>query len=455
MQPQLEKARNSLMSADRRGAASPAVWLALVLVAFSLFRAWNYGITTAAGWDFYQFWAVALAAPEPATGNVYSTEARTRLGRTFYDRAFAPGGSDRQRASAKVRQVLETYSSPFLYTSFRLFSSGDYEADFRSYILTCVLCSAIGIFALCNAFRFSLLTSLMAVAAFLCGYEPLLTDLRVGNVNQLQLLALGLYIWFRSRSGLRYRHVIAGFVLGLGVMFKPNLLFVAGLLTIGWLIRRRYRILVEQYTGAVAASAVAVIVSSAYFRSLRIWFDWLGALKHLPDNITTIEMGNYSLNRLLSDVTGLNPGSFLAVALLGITVFFIWSGRRGRIRGRPRNTDAGDGFLEDALLLGLGCLVYLISGRLVWMHYLVLAIPMALYLLRPRAAEKPGTAPGILPYSLTTVTILLFGLTPFASGTLGAKGLALVLSAGLVVLYGLGIREVARPQDGPGTAENP
>jgi len=44
------------------------------------------------------------------------------------------------------------------------------------------------------------------------------------------------------------------------------------------------------------------------------------------------------------------------------------------------------------VLVGVGCLAYLLAAPLVWVHYHVLTVPLALYLLRPSDDGARGVA---------------------------------------------------------------
>jgi hypothetical protein len=431
------------MGEARPGAINAATVLALVLLIFSFLRTWDYSAVSAAGVDFYQFWAVAQTVARSSGVKIYSEDARVQIGRAFYERAHSQASSDRERAAANYRRVLETYSSPFLYSFFRLFSLGSYETSFRIYLLVCLICSSVGILALCSSFRYPFLTSLLAIAVFMEWFEPLLSDIRVGNVNQLQLGLLGLYVWLQSRAELPRRHLIGGIVLGLGIMFKPNLAFVVGMLSLAWLINGRFRKLLEQYLGIGLASLTAVAVSSIYFRSATVWVDWLASLKSLPDSITAVRMGNYSLNRLIADVAGLEVGTYICMVLVALTAAFLWAGKRnGQPSAQAENLDSARAFEEDSLMVGIGCLIYLIAARLVWLHYMILVIPMALFLLRPREEAFLETTSRSVTYLLAALATLLIGINPLASILREPFVLVILLCIGLIMLFGLGIGEI-------------
>ena len=86
-------------------------------------------------------------------------------------------------------------------------------------------------------------------------FAPALSDVRVGNVNRVQLGWLALYLGLASCRRLGGgRNVVAGLVLGLGVAFKPNLAFPALTLGLGWMVLGRWRKLFLQVAGAAGGA---------------------------------------------------------------------------------------------------------------------------------------------------------------------------------------------------------
>ncbi len=421
-----------------------AILLALVLLIFSFLRTWEYGNFIASGVDFYQFWAVAQTVAESPSTKIYSKEAREQIGRTFYERAQVQTTSERQRVAANYRKVLETYSSPFLYMSFRLFSFKSYETSFRIYTLVCLICSVLSILALCTSFRYPFIASLLAVLVYLEWFEPLLSDIRVGNVSQLQLGMLALYLWMQGRTG-RRRHLIGGMILGLGLMFKPNSIFVVVMLSIAWLINRRFLNLLEEYLGIGLAALGALVASSAYFGTAAIWLDWLDSLKNMPDRITTIQMGNCSFSRLIADVAGLELGPYIGAGLVTLAAIYLW--RSSRKRQTADSTGVKDRaleFEEDALMVGIGCLIYLLAARLVWLHYLILVIPLVLFLLRPRS--DPSRESGLPPTTifLACLALLFIGINPLTVIFTGPFAPVTIACIGLFVTFTLGVGEIRK-----------
>jgi hypothetical protein len=252
---------------------------------------------------------------------------------------------------------------------------------------------------------------------------------------------------------LRRRHLIGGIVLGLGIVFKPNLASVAGVLWLAWVINGQLRKLMEQFLGISLAALAAFGVSSIYFHSAAVWMDWLASLKSLPDSITTIPMGNFSLNRLIADVTGMKAGIYISLLLVALTAAFLWANRQYRRRRSEQamDPDVFRTFEEDSLMVGIGCLIYLIAARLVWLHYMILVVPAVLFLMRPRGEASAETKSSSLTFLLTALAILLIGINPFTSIYRGPLFPVIITCAGLIALFFLGVWEIRQLREaGPG-----
>jgi len=159
----------------------------------------------------------------------------------------------------------------------------------------------------------------------------------------------------------------------------------------------------------MAACLIAFLLSYALLGfGASAWTDWLKALGNIPDEITTVQLGNYSLARFIWDMTRFDISAALAYLLCATAIVFIWRGHRD-VNARA---EVSDEVREDCLMIGTGCVVYLLSSQLVWFHYLVLAIPISLYLLRP-ASETHGT-PKHLPLVcwLTAGAVILISPYP-------------------------------------------
>jgi len=354
---------------------------------FSYARTWR-------GLDYYQFWVVGQAVSRLGDTDVYSEEGRKRIGGQVLDSLPRETISDRLVAAVSRRKVLETYSTPFLYTLAGTLASGRYDADQAGFAVLSLVCGIAGVLGLCRVLRYSPLAASAAVLLLAELFAPYRSDLRVGNVNLIQLGLLSAFLCVRSLSPRRWRDPAAGAILGFAVMFKPNLAHVAAMLALGWLVNRRFGRLASVAAGAAASGVAAFTASVLFFGTWRAWSGWLAAVRSLPDDIVGIAIGNFALARMLGDAVGRRAVPLLAIAVLATAFGSLWAGRRAG-EGTPaaaRDDDPRREALGDLLLVGAGCLAYLLTAPLVWVHYFVLAIPLALALLRPAADAAIGRA---------------------------------------------------------------
>ena len=427
--------------------ARPERALALLLALYALVSAWDFGQRPACI-DYYQFWVVGRAVGAREVQDVYSQAERAQLGQLAYQRALAdaatktPGGAANPAATkrlqaARQRQVLETYSTPWLYTFFGLFSSADYDASQRDFQLASLLGYVLAIVLLARILALPAVATLLWIAALLQWFNPFVDDLISGNVNRLQLLALAVFLFLGARGRFRGRHALAGALLGATLAFKPNLAAAAFVLLLGWTIAGERRRALATLLGIAAGGLAAVLASAAYFGSLAPWTTWLRQLPVLmsPGSPTagSADEGNYSLARLLHDSAGVSIGSLLAALLLAAiaVALFLERKRRGATPSAPDPA-------RDLLLLGSGAALSLLSSELSWQHYFVALVPLAMAVLRPSAPARPGLALaallGLALVSLQNVGRLFDFHAPSTAAAVVSGGTLLLLAIALVEL---------------------
>jgi len=208
--------------------------LACLLLTQLSFERWQAS-TSAANIDFFTLWGVPQARAMSPETDIYTPAGQLEMGAILEREAAAPGTpAPRRMATAVVRELyggrVDATATPFAYAIVGLFSSGQYDQDLRRFIVVSWLAFAAAIVLLCALLRFSPVATVLAFLVFTSSFAPIQAELRVANVNQVQLLGVALLLWFTSRS----QFWRAGFVLGAAIVFKPNLapvlLFLAFLL---------------------------------------------------------------------------------------------------------------------------------------------------------------------------------------------------------------------------------
>jgi hypothetical protein len=305
----------------------------------------------AAGLDFYIYFVAGQLAGRDDVENIYSAEVQARVGEEYFERAQR-SGSELRKYDAGRRRRLDLVSSPFLYSTTR-WVSRDYDRALTQYHVYAMFCFIAGMLLLCRAARVPWAASLFLLAGLLLWYRGFEADLRVGNVNSTQLLLLGIAMAFPR---------VRWLVFGLLIAFKPNLLFVLLLFFIAE--RARWRANVVQ--GAVGG-VIAFVVASISYGSPRVWLQWVSAANafyhRLPARVERNVTPALSLFH--------QYGEWLSYALAAVMLAVV-------LVRMKRGYDA-------PLLAGLGIMIYLLTANVVWLHYMVLVLPLAIALLRWRA----------------------------------------------------------------------
>ena len=262
--------------------------------------------------------------------------------------------------------------------------SGAYEKDLSRFRVASWLCFLGATLILCRLLQFSLVSTLLAVGLFTLSFQPLLADMWVANLNQIQLLSLACFLLFVTLSW----EVLAGLALGIGVMLKPNIVIVAFLSVLVSLADREYRRMTRLLLGMCLAALLSVAISVSYFGQLAMWPDFIQSLPRTLATSAPMENGNIGLAVLLFRTMHWEMSMYILVILMAIVSIVIFKARWDRTEklAAPPSHGADEStrsMHRMFVVVGLGCAVMLMSSRLVWPHYYVLLIPLELYLLRP------------------------------------------------------------------------
>lgn len=368
--------------------------LVLVLAAFAIIGvmgAWHYAKETP-GLDYYVAWVAVDSIENDNKNYVYDPATGYKLPVSYRNKADEAKDAPRLKRIASLKQHMSFTATPFMYWVTARFSVGDYETDLTTWHTLSLLMMVVFFLVAFRLTGYSAATALGLFLPIVFWFVPLYSDLRVGNVNAVQLGMVGLVLWFLGRGEQAKFLFAAGVMVGLVVMFKPNLAPIGLILAGGWLLRGQYSRLVTGVSGMLTGVLAAVLVSSWWIGKTSAWYDWFqmlsGAVGSAPG-----KGGNYSVMRQLTG--GLSPMGqlLLALFLVALALAFFWWGRRrqSRLQEKSGVTAADNQAMEEVMLVAFGCVIALMASALVWIHYYLLTIPLLLVLLRPWAKNDQGS----------------------------------------------------------------
>jgi hypothetical protein len=349
--------------------------LAVASVLYAIAITWKKN-ERAAGLDFYIYFVAGQLAGRADVDNIYSAEVQQRIGEEYYARAEA-GTSELRKYDAKRRRRLDNVSSPFLYSTLR-WVSRDYERALAQDHLLILAAFIAGVLLIARRVGLPWWAALFLLAALIHYYRGFEADLRVGNVNSLQLLMFSVALWSPP--------FLAGLVLGLLLSFKPNLILVVLLLVFSRIATRSYARLRAELAGGLTGGLLAFVIAAVSYGSARVWLQWIVAANQFWHRLPTRMERNVTPALRFFHEHGTWPSYVLAALLLVLACAAIW-------RGRSR---------DDVLIASIGVTIYLLSATVVWLHYMVLALPIAIALMRFR-----GTA------IIALVSLALIAEEPF------------------------------------------
>ncbi len=369
--------------------------LAILAVLYAIAQTWKKN-ERAAGLDFYSYFVAGQLAGRADVDNIYSPEVQERVGEEYFERAQR-SGSELRKYDAQRRRRLDNVSSPFLYTTLR-WVSRDYDRALKQDHLLILAAFIAAVLLIARRVRLSWASAFFLLAGLLLYYRGFEADLRVGNVNSLQLFLLAIALWSPP--------AFAGAILALLLCFKPNLIFVALLLALAH-DRRRLRL---ELLGGIGGALVAIVAGAMSYGSLNVWVQWITAANQFWHRIPTRMERNVTPALALFQEHGAWPSYAIAALLFVSAAWAILvpslrvAGRGGSVatgegtwqdRGTPPHPDPlptamnlrrGEGTDDsDVLIAGVGILIYLMSATVVWLHYMVLVVPIAIALMRWRA----------------------------------------------------------------------
>nr|HPJ71767.1 hypothetical protein [bacterium] len=133
------------------------------------------------------------------------------------------------------------------------------------------------------------------------------------------------------------------------------------------------------FAGAALGGATAVAAAAVAWGGIGCWKRWVEAAAAMPPDIIPPRLGNYAPGWYFSRWAGTDLSIPLALGLFGVAAAAVAAGARRRMRSPEIFSSSWQA------AIALGALVFILSSRLVWIHYYLLAVPAALILTSPPA----------------------------------------------------------------------
>ncbi len=403
------------------------------------------------GMDFYQFRWVPFVARNRGMQDFYTRENRMLISeRSMVHVATSKLSSAEYSAAMSNERMYKggmgASGTPFFYSLFGYFRTNNYDEDLKRFRVALLIVSELSILLFCAGLSYSLTRTVAMMALFSYWFKPFAGLLEVANVNHLQIGFICACAVIARMKGRYVGPALAGAVMGLALMFKPNPIFAAALFYLVFLARRDFIGFAAASVTTLMSAGAAFVLSSMYFGGTACWLSWItrtsGALKVGTD-------WNLSLAANIWIWTGVNTEFILLGGLMLLASFLILHPRRAV---RSSGDSGAQAFDRTVMVLGLGLVIPLVAFRVTWEHHYTLAIPMILFALRP-TPDRPNQR---LRYVLAILAVaLLFNLPDFFSMPRdGTTVVLMFISGGLILLY-LGLTELARPAPQINSATNP
>ena len=403
------------------------------------------------GVDFYHFWGVPVARrlAGATLGTPYGQGERYQTALKQYATTV---NQPRLHAAQRFWSAPDFTGSPLLYQAFGLVSD-DYTMSLAVFRALQILAFLGACLLLGFLYRFDRFYLLCFALISLLLYQPLLSDLRVGNLGCLQLAALAAAAGLASAlplvSAPAWRAGLAG-VLFVGLaaltLCKPNVALVSVLLAVHVAARHGAPLFIRAALPAVVATALLVIAPCLYFGSWTVWPEWFRFVYGGNPGmlVRPIASGNYSTPLFVSTWTGASV-SVIAAVLFALLVASLVVVRRPD----PLSRAARPGletlsatfkriFREPHAAVAIGILITTAASPLSWLHYYLLVVIPSLWLLSAHGASRA------VPLLAATSVALSAGIVGMLLWTLGwPNALPVTIALSWVPLWGallLGLR---------------
>lgn len=402
--------------------------VALALAALLAFAAWS-ALPRQLGIDFYQFWGVPVAKEAAATRSTPYVDPAAYA--NVLNAISDASQSARLRGANRYRRNLEPMGTPFLYASFAAFPR-DYDRALELFGMLQYLAAGVAVYLLARLRGVGRWPSAWIALLVELTFAPFLQDVRVGNVNSLQLLVVVALLHVAARRRYSGNALVDGLflgVLGVFVVFKPNTPWIALALGIHyWVVHGHRRFFIGAGLAA-ALGAAALTVGAWYFEDAGAWMKWLDFARGMDGSAIalTLAQGNLSLGMLLAQRSmAYGPMGFGILIAGALSVALLLAASAGGRRGALAMPALRAAFSDPWFAASVGVVFTLATSPLVWPHYLMLALIPIFWLAGAGSRVDAGTVGAVACYVLLSLPLM---------SLMGGAGLYGAIQAGLLVSW--------------------
>ncbi len=405
-----------------------------ILFALAAFAALYTGTFRWPGIDFWHAWAVAGVASKEVVSDVYSHEARVLL----YKATMPPYGpkdsSSREQVAASTSAALDSavlgyrglnvVHTPLLLMLFRVINTGNYERDYQWFMAVSLACFFASVVVLGLLAGFSVPISLVTTAALALTLDAEASELRVGNINNIQLAMVAAFLLLQRRQSL-WADIASGAILALVSALKPNVALLVVAVGLTWMGDRLWRKILNVCVGLAVGALMAVGLPAAVIPSAT-WSSWISAVLELLGSAPPLEQGNFAFSAIISEHVGYD----VSLILLGLGFIILGAVALGPLWSENSNRSGQrESYKRTFFSVSAGAMLLLLSSRLVWIHYMILATPALVLFLRSLMEQ----------HRLSFRSWLCLTMLPMTSGCMAALNIVGVTTSWIAVAMNLSL----------------
>lgn len=416
--------------------------------------AWAFGgaftrISTSPTIDFFNLWSVPRAIALQQVRNIYDPDEQRSMAAALATDATRSGSLLQARVTAITAQLyggrVDALGSPVIYALVGVLSTDNYEHDQKVFVLLLLCAFVLSMTIAGFALGWPLAAVGITIVACLGWCPPLTADLQVANINTIQLIPLVISAWAAGHGHLR----TAGIAVGIGIALKPNTLGVVAVYCAILTSQRQLALLSAYVGGVLGGFVVAIAWSASYLGMTSVWWQYAArVIDTMGPSEYPLKVGNYGLAALLYHATGVRMSTgagIVVLCLVGVwsSVCALGANNAIQLYQSRRPTPVDDAWIS----VGVGCIVMLVTSQLVWIHYYVLLLPFALYLMSPT-----GTRPSWNPRLSRAVYFMcwLFLSQLMYQTTRTAVAESVLLNVAAIAMLAFGVADLYRRRAGVG-----